>query len=106
MIEVTAGLQISHPLPLPWLASSASKVLIWLILTIWNSSHGVKAKCSHRCLTTRPRPPAQQQIGDHGMQPPQPVPALRRLSPADGRQALLADRLAELAFADVVARAD
>src|SRR5579864_4068994 len=74
----TAGLQISQPFPLPWLARSSPKDLICLILMISNNSCRVNAKCSHRLLLSFLPDffiSALNRSITSGKQPPQPVPA-------------------------------
>src|SRR6478736_2084415 len=77
-IEVTAGLQISQPPPVPCRAISSSNVLILLILTMLKSSCRVCEKCSHRCFTTL-FPAAASSLFNRsvtsGTHPPHPVPA-------------------------------
>src|SRR5262249_48429749 len=78
-IDATAGLQISPPVPFPWLLINWSNDLMFLIFTISNSSCRVKAKCSHRLgLSFFPVAfiSALNRSVTKGRHPPQPVPAL------------------------------
>src|SRR5215210_7558931 len=77
-IDATAGLQISQPWPRPWPATSSLNVRNRLILTIWNSSCRVYAKCSQRLLLTFLPAAASSALSrsvTKGIHPPQPVPA-------------------------------
>ena len=109
-IDATAGLQISQPWPVPCAAIRASNVLIRLILTISNSSWRLCGKCSQRWLLTFlpiALSSALSRSVTCGRQPPQPVPALVHvLTSATVVSPFVADGVADLALADVVARAD
>src|SRR5438067_1306624 len=101
-IDATAGRHTSQPLPVPWLARSASKLCTRPSFTISNSSWRVKAKCSHRLrFTSRPAAAssASSSSATSGTQPPQPVPALvHALTPptVDSFPASMARRMSPL----------
>ena len=47
-IDATAGLQMSQPVPVPYLAIRPEKVRMPVAATIWNNSAGASwLKCSH-----------------------------------------------------------
>src|ERR1700712_3288913 len=79
-IEPTTGLQISQPMwPLPWRASMSSKLSICSTRAKAYSSWRVKAKCSHRLLSTatpRAVSSCSNTLLSSAEQPAQPVAAL------------------------------
>src|ERR1700741_1609316 len=73
-IDATAGLQMSQPLPVPYLAIRPENVVIPVAATIWNSSARDWVKCSPSafdCAT----PCASSSRLSIGTQLPQDVPA-------------------------------
>src|SRR6478735_3420831 len=74
-MDATTGLQMSHPVPFPYLEMSAENVRVSVACTIWNSSARDCSKCSHNAFDST-TPDEASSCLMVGRQPPQVVPAV------------------------------